>query len=77
MLEIIPNIVVSMPAQLFTLRGKFQACANGKIYIGKIDTDPTLPKNQIQVYLENEEGSTFPASQPIMINHAGFPVYHG
>ncbi|SPP31557.1 hypothetical protein ARAF_0691 [Arsenophonus endosymbiont of Aleurodicus floccissimus] len=45
MSEIIPNIVVSMPAQLFTLRGKFQACANGKIYIGKIDTDPTLPKN--------------------------------
>ncbi|SPP31731.1 hypothetical protein ARAF_0874 [Arsenophonus endosymbiont of Aleurodicus floccissimus] len=75
--RIISNIVVSMPAQLFTLRGKFQPCANGKIYTGKIETDPTIPANQIQVYIENEEGSTLPVAQPIMINHAGFPVYHG
>jgi len=75
--EIIPNIVVSMPAQLFTLRRKFQACSNGKIYIGKVNTDPTIATNQIQVYLENENGSTVAVAQPIMINHAGFPVYNG
>ena len=77
MSKIIPNIVVSMPAQLFTLRRKFQACSNGKIYIGKINTDPTIATNQIQVYLENENGSTVAVAQPLMINHAGFPVYHG
>lgn len=75
--NITPNVVVSMPAQLFTLRRKFQACANGKIYIGKIDRDPTIPENQIQVYLENEEGSTIPVAQPIIINQSGFPVYNG
>lgn len=77
MSKIIPNIVVSMPTQLFTLRRKFQACSNGKIYIGKSNTDPTIPTNQIQVYIENEDGSTVPVAQPIMINHAGFPVYNG
>lgn len=75
--EMIPNVVVSMPSQLFTLARKFQAASNGKIYIGKIDSDPTLPQNQVQVYLENEDGSHIPAAQPLIINQAGFPVYNG
>ncbi len=77
MSDIIPNVVVSMPNQLFTLARKFQAVSNGKIYIGKIDTDPTLPENQVQVYLENEDGSHIPVPQPLIINQAGFPVYNG
>ncbi|WP_230083294.1 MULTISPECIES: phage head-binding domain-containing protein [unclassified Providencia] len=77
MSDIIPSVVVSMPSQLFTLARKFQAASNGKIYIGKIDTDPTIPENQIQVYLENEDGSTIPVAQPLIINQAGFPVYNG
>lgn len=77
MSDITPNVVVSMPSQLFTLARKFQAASNGKIFIGKIDTDPTLPENQIQVYLENEDGSHIPVTQPLIINQAGFPVYNG
>ncbi|MFF0898738.1 phage tailspike protein [Proteus mirabilis] len=77
MSDIIPNVVVSMPSQLFTLARKFQAASNGKIFIGKIDTDPTLPENQIQVYLEHEDGSHIPVPQPLIINQAGFPVYNG
>ncbi|EOG1409935.1 phage head-binding domain-containing protein [Proteus mirabilis] len=77
MSDIIPNVVVSMPSQIFTLARKFQAASNGRIFIGKIDTDPTLPENQIQVYLENEDGSHIPVSQPLIINQAGFPVYNG
>ncbi|MER2910324.1 phage head-binding domain-containing protein [Morganella morganii] len=75
--QIIPNVVVSMPSQLFTLARKFQAASNGKIFIGKIDTDPTIPENQIQVYLENEDGTTVPVQQPLIINQAGYPVYNG
>ncbi|WP_374930243.1 phage tailspike protein [Serratia marcescens] len=74
---IIPNVVVSMPSQLFTLARSFKAAANGRIYIGKIDTDPTIPENQIQVYLENEDGSSIPVSQPIIIGPGGYPVYNG
>lgn len=71
------NVVVSMPSQLFTMARSFKAVANGKIYIGKIDTDPVNPENQIQVYLENEDGSHIPVPQPLIINQAGFPVYNG
>ncbi|EMV2260463.1 hypothetical protein AAB008_005196, partial [Escherichia coli] len=71
------NVVVSMPSQLFTMARSFKAVANGKIYIGKIDTDPVNPENQIPVYVENEDGSHVPVSQPIIINAAGYPVYNG
>lgn len=71
------NVVVSMPSQLFTMARSFKAVANGKIYIGKIDADPVNPENQIQVYMENEDGSHVPVSQPISINAAGYPVYNG
>ena len=77
MSDITANVVVSMPSQLFTLARSFKAAANGKIYIGQIDTDPTIPANQIQVYLENEDGTHVPVSQPISINMAGYPVYGG
>ncbi|WP_145542500.1 phage head-binding domain-containing protein [Yersinia mollaretii] len=75
--DIIPNVVVSMPSQLFTMPRKFGAVFNGKIYIGLIDTDPTIPSNQIQVFLENEDGSLVPMAQPIIINAGGYPVYNG
>ncbi|EMB0055058.1 hypothetical protein U5891_000215 [Escherichia coli] len=77
MTDITANVVVSMPSQLFTMARSFKAVANGKIYIGKIDTDPVNPENQIQVYVENEDGSHVPVSQPIIINAGGYPVYNG
>lgn len=77
MTDITANVIVSMPSQLFTMARSFKAVANGKIYIGKIDTDPVNPENRIQVYIENEDGSHAPVSQPIIINAAGYPVYNG
>jgi hypothetical protein len=77
MSDITANIVVSMPSQLFTLARSFKAASNGSIYIGQIDTDPTIPSNQIQVYLQNEDGSTVPVPQPLSINMGGYPVYNG
>lgn len=77
MSDITANVVVSMPTQPFTMARFFKAVANGRIYIGKIDTDPTIPANQIQVYLENEDGSHVPVQQPIRINAGGFPVFNG
>lgn len=77
MSDITANIVIGMPSQLFTMARSFKAVANGQIYIGKIDTDPTIPSNQIQVYVENEDGTHVPVSQPIAINTGGYPVYNG
>lgn len=77
MSDITANIVVSAPSQLFTMPRSFKAVANGKIYIGQIDTDPVNPANQIPVYLENENGSHVQVAQPIIINAGGYPVYNG
>lgn len=77
MSDITANIVVSMPSQLFTMARSFKAVANGKIYIGQIDTDPVDPANQIPVYLEDEDGSHVQVAQPIVINMGGYPVYNG
>lgn len=77
MSDITANVVVSMPSQLFTMPRSFKAVANGKIYIGQIDTDPVNPANQIPVYLENEDGSHVQVAQPIIINAGGYPVYNG
>lgn len=74
---IVANVVVSAPSQLFTMPREFKSVFNGMIYIGKIDTDPTIPANQIQVYLENEDGSLVPMPQPIRTNAGGYPVYNG
>jgi len=49
---IIPKVVISMPAQLFTLANSFSAAKNGRIYIGKVDSDPSIASNQIQVYIQ-------------------------
>lgn len=71
------NFVVSMPSSLFTAARSFKALANGKIYLGQPDTDPTIPSNQIQVYVSNEDGTLVPVPQPMIINAGGHPVYSG
>lgn len=77
MSDITANLVVGMPAQLFTLARSFKANAKGKVYLGLPDTDPTIPSNQIPVYIESETGELIPAAQPIIINAGGYPVYNG
>lgn len=72
MIDVNENVLVSMPPQLFMLANSFEAVANGKIYIGKIDTDPTILANQIQVYVQNDDGCNVPVVQPIIINAGGY-----
>ncbi|EAQ2766615.1 phage tailspike protein [Salmonella enterica] len=76
MTDITANVVVSNPRPIFTESRSFKAVANGKIYIGKIDTDPVNPANQIPVYIENEDGSHVQIDQPLIINAAGKIVYN-
>lgn len=68
---------VDLPNSLYTAARSFKALANGRIYVGKVDTDPTIPSNQVVVYIVNEDGSTVPIPQPIIINAGGHPVYNG
>ncbi|EPN1696547.1 phage tailspike protein [Cronobacter malonaticus] len=77
MADITANIVVSNPRPVFTDSRTFKAVANGKIYIGLVDTDPTIPTNQIPVYVENEDGSLVQISQPLITNAGGKITYGG
>ncbi|SSW75625.1 Head binding [Klebsiella pneumoniae] len=77
MSDITANAIVSMPSQLFTMARSFKANANGKIYIGQIDTDPVTVENQIPVYVENEDGTRVEVPQPIIIGPGGLPVHNG
>ncbi|EGF4898652.1 phage tail protein [Salmonella enterica subsp. enterica serovar Bredeney] len=77
MTDITANVVVSNPRPIFTESRSFKAVANGKIYIGQIDTDPVNPANQIPVYIENEDGSHVQIAQPLIINAAGKIAYNG
>lgn len=74
MADPIANVVVSMPSQMFSRAAIFQACEGGSIFIGQPDTDPQLPQNQVQVYIQEEDGNLLPVSQPIKINAGGYPV---
>lgn len=77
MADITANVVVSNPRPVFTDSRTFKAVANGRVYVGKIDTDPTIPANQIPVYIENEDGSHVQIPQPLIINAGGKIVYNG
>lgn len=50
--DIVPNIVVSQPAQLFTLARSFKANANGKIYIGKLILTRSIRKTRFRYTLK-------------------------
>ncbi|MGL4752492.1 MAG: phage tailspike protein [Aeromonadaceae bacterium] len=72
------NIMVTPPYQPFLLPKKFGVVFNGEVWCGIADKNPQdIPSNQIQVYLENEDGSLTPVSQPLEINSGGFLVYNG
>ncbi|WP_350435318.1 phage head-binding domain-containing protein [Pseudocitrobacter faecalis] len=77
MSDITANVVVTNPRPIFTDSRTFKAVANGRIYIGQIDTDPVNPSNQIPVFIENEDGTLVQISQPLVINNGGKIVYNG
>lgn len=77
MSDITANVVVTNPRPIFTDSRSFRAVSNGRIYIGQIDTDPTIPTNQIPVYIQNEDGGLVQIAQPLIINAAGKIVYGG
>ncbi|MCU2326622.1 phage head-binding domain-containing protein [Enterobacter hormaechei subsp. steigerwaltii] len=77
MTDITVNAVVTNPRPVFTDSRSFKAVANGRIYVGTIDTDPTIPSNQIPVYIQNESGDLVQLPQPLVTNSAGKIVYGG
>lgn len=63
--EYIPNPTIGRPV------------ANGYLYVGEQDTDPTIVGNQKTVSALQENGSTVVLSQPISLSGGGVPEYNG
>lgn len=64
---------ITTPFKIFTgLDGK--PLSNGKVYIGQVATDPTVPANQVPVFWDSD--LTIPAAQPLTTN-AGYIVHNG
>lgn len=63
--------------QYFPDPGVGRPIANGTLYIGEVDTDPTIPGNQIQVSAIQESGISIEIDQPISLSAGGVPLYEG
>lgn len=72
-----PSYVVSSVTQPMTLSTSLNACANGKLYVGKKNTDPLIESNRITVYAEQTGGGFVAVPQPISLDKAGYPIYNG
>ncbi|HSC53097.1 MAG TPA: phage tailspike protein [Phnomibacter sp.] len=59
----------------FVLPCRFGAVEYGKIYIGYLNTDPTVSTNQIPVYMIDNKGYAIKVTQPLRTNEAGMLVY--
>ena len=53
---------------------RLRAVDFGFVYIGKKDTDATLPENQIPLVYIDENGTTQQLAQPVKLNATGVPV---
>ncbi|HHQ6568767.1 TPA: phage tailspike protein [Serratia fonticola] len=71
------NALISIPSQLFTQSRLLKGILGGKAYIGKIDSNPVMPENQIQIYIKNQDNSLSPVAQPLLIHKDGYLIYKG
>jgi hypothetical protein len=51
--------------------------SGGEVYIGEVDTDPTVEANQKQVYIQEEDGDIIAIDQPIDTSAGGVFEYNG
>lgn len=65
---------ITLPFEYFADPTSGRPVANGSIYIGIVDLDPTIPSNQIEIYYIDESENKVILSQPVSTNVGGYPV---
>lgn len=66
--------IISMPSNQFRLIDSGRVANSGSLYIGKINTDPTVLSNQLPVTALKADGTTSSISQPIALDSNGLPM---
>lgn len=69
--------LVQLSPQYFPKFAANSAVGAGSIYIGNVDTDPTISDNQKTVYGLQEDGTFISLAQPITLSVGGVPTYDG
>jgi hypothetical protein len=65
------------PYDYYFYDNKGRPLFNASIYIGAPNLDPEIPANQIDVYGQQEDGTSVLLSQPISTNSGGGATYNG
>ncbi|HHQ6553086.1 TPA: phage tailspike protein [Serratia fonticola] len=74
---LVDDHTVLMPMDSLSLTKVFKTAVNGSFYVGRVNTDPKIIDNQLQVYIQKKGDGLLPIPQPIDINIDGKPVYRG
>lgn len=69
--------VVSSPYDYYADPTRGRPVFDGQIFVGKPDTDPQVPSNQLQVRAVQESGATVPIAQPIRTGAGGLAMLNG
>lgn len=70
-------IIVTAPYEYFANPNVGRPIADGYIYVGLPDLDPTIPVNQTSLIAIQEDGTEVPLLQPVRTNAGGLPTYNG
>ncbi len=71
------NSLITLGPQFFPLSSVGAPAGGGTLYIGDVDTDPTVVGNQKTVYALPEDGILVQIAQPISLSAGGIPLYNG
>ncbi len=69
--------IVSLPYEYYPDPTVGRPVYNGSIYVGIVDADPTIPSNQKQITLRQEDGTEVEVPQPVTTGAGGVVLYNG
>jgi hypothetical protein len=69
--------LVQLGPQYFPMVSVSTSVGAGSLYIGDVDTDPTIVGNQKTISALKEDGSLVVITQPVTLSAGGIPLYNG
>jgi len=71
------SVIVKLGLEYYPESDRSRAVGGGDLYVGNVDTDPTVAGNQKTVSALQENGTLVALTQPITLSAGGIPLYNG
>lgn len=71
------TVIVKLGLEYYPESDRSRAVGGGDLYVGNVDTDPTVASNQKTVSALQENGTLVALTQPITLSAGGIPLYNG